>query len=162
MIFDILLWSYLYEHMPTVACLFPFAATWTFAVENEVQLWCITCGNWKIAYIIIIKYHVHFRILIIITKLKCCALKCKQIPMKTWTNCLRASHTVIDVQHEMGSFERCSLWKNAQWSSAWLKGQPSATIFKETLQMKRHWLISEPPEWHALMVFNGMFWHTGV
>ncbi len=43
----------------------------------------------------------------------------------------------------MGSFEHCSLRKNAQWSSAWLKGRPSATIFKETLQ------------WKALIDFRG-------
>lgn len=36
-----------------------------------------------------------------------------------------------------GSFYRCSLWKNGQWSSAWLKGRPSAIIFKETLQIKK-------------------------
>lgn len=96
---------------------------WSATVVHNVM--------WKLknAKIIIIKYHVHFRILIVITKWKCNALKCKQIPMKTWSNCLRASHTCS---------HRCLTWDGVFWTLLFVKKCPVIFCMAEGTAFGNH------------------------
>lgn len=112
----------------------------SFCCDVNISHWkwssVLVQNKWKLEFLFLTLNLICFTTSCTFLHLFCTKCKILNTYEKLYGLIAWGTHALSCVQHEMGSFEHCSLRKNAQWSSACLKGRPSATIFKETLQMK--------------------------